>query len=422
MSVATVARVFGVLALGTGALATGALATGAPAQPVTGGDAPEVAKFTVRQGYEVSVAVLDLPGARMVEFDDHETLYVSRPQYGDIVALRDKDGDGVYETRATFLTDHPSVHAMCFDGGWIWFATTGSIGRARDTDGDGRADEIVDVISTGKLPQGGPHWWRSLLVAGGAIYTSIGDAGNVTDQTDTERQKIWRFDLDGSNKRLFASGIRNTEKLRLRPGAGGAEEIWGIDHGSDWFGKEWGDVQGNQPFTDALPSDEFNHYVENGFYGHPFLTGKRVPRPEYLGRKDLQALAARTIVPEWEFPAHWATNSFCFVQAWFAGKGPGAIPKDQVGDAYVAARGSWNSSVYVGYCVAHVTFDHDPKLGGHPVGCEEIVKTVEREPAPGAVQPAILARPVDCAQAPDGSILFSADQPGRVYRVRYVGK
>jgi hypothetical protein len=27
---------------------------------------------------------------------------------------------------------------------------------------------------------------------------------------------------------------------------------------------------------------------------------------------------------------------------------------------------------------------------------------------------------VDCVQAPDGSVLFSADQPGRVYRVTRV--
>jgi glucose/arabinose dehydrogenase len=46
----------------------------------------------------------------------------------------------------------------------------------------------------------------------------------------------------------------------------------------------------------------------------------------------------------------------------------------------------------------------------------KIVKTLEAE------NEVVRARPVDCAQAPDGSILFSADQPGRVYRIRYVGK
>lgn len=397
---------------------------GAPPAPASAtspanADAPEVARFVVRQGYEASVAVLDLPGARMLEFGDGGVLYVSRPQYGDIVALRDKDGDGNYETRATFIADQPSAHAMCFSGGWLWFATTGSIVKARDTNGDGKADDVVQVIPTGKLPRGGPHWWRSLLVADGAIYTSIGDSGNASNQTETQRQKIWRFDLDGSNQKLFASGIRNTEKLRLRPGT---KEIWGIDHGSDWFGKEWGDVQGNQPFTDVLPGDELNRYVEGGFYGHPFLVGKRIPRPEYISKSDLQELASKTIVPELEFPAHWAANSFCFIDPALAGKGDGGLPPEQAGDLYAACRGSWNSTAYVGYCVARVVFDHDAQLGGRPMGMEVIVRTVTDKPDPGAVQPTILARPVDCAQAPDGSVLFSADQPGRVYRIRYVGK
>jgi glucose/arabinose dehydrogenase len=399
-------------------------AASAATGPIAPADAPEVAKFTVRAGYEVSVAVLDLPGARMLEIDDRGTLYVSRPQMGDIVALRDTDADGVYETRATFLTDRPSVHAMCFvpepgGGGWLWFATSGSVCKARDTNADGKADEVVDVIPVGSLPRGGPHWWRSLLVHDGSIYTSIGDSANASDQTETERQKIWRFNLDGSNKRLFASGIRNTEKLRVRPGTG---EIWGVDHGSDWFGKDWGDAPGNQPFTDTLPSDEFNRYVEGGFYGHPFLTGRRVPRPEFLGRSDLRDWAAKTVIPEWEFPAHWATNAFCFVEPAKVSAGGAGLPADQAGDAYVACRGSWNSSVYVGYCVARVVFDRDEKLGGRPMGMEVIVRTVESAPAPGFVQPAILARPVDCVQAPDGSILFSADQPGRVYRIRAAGK
>ena len=51
---------------------------------------PEQEFFTVRAGYEVSVAAT-LPDARFLEFDDTGTLYVSRPDRGDIVAFRDED-------------------------------------------------------------------------------------------------------------------------------------------------------------------------------------------------------------------------------------------------------------------------------------------------------------------------------------------
>ena len=143
-----------------------------------------------------------------------------------------------------------------------------------------------------------------------AIYTGIGDSGNITDLRDSEREKIYRFDKEGGSKHLFSSGIRNTEKLRFRPGT---QEIWGADHGSDWFGEPLGDKQGRQAITDDNPPDEFNRYVDGGFYGHPFIVGMRVPRIEYQNRPDIVEPAQKTIVPEWCFGAHFATNAFTFL-------------------------------------------------------------------------------------------------------------
>lgn len=366
----------------------------------------EIALFQTRAGYSVSVAVESLPGARMLEVDPRGTLYVSRPSRGDVIALRDEDGDGVFERREVFLSGRPSVHALCYHDGALWFATSGSIGRARDTNGDLKADEITDVIPAGTLPSGGGHWYRSLLVTAEGIYTSIGDSGNISDQSDTDRQKIWAYALDGTEKRLFASGIRNTEKLRLRPGT---DEVWGVDHGSDWFGAAYGERQGQQAITDLNPPDELNHYIEGGFYGHPFLVGDRVPRPEYREHPDLLDLAARTIPPAWSIPAHWAANALCFIEE-ARRPGPGAMPIDHRGDAFVACRGSWNSTHAVGYCVARVLFDD-----GKPYGLLKIVST--HDPRTGEVH----ARPVDCVQDVDGSVLFSSDQPGRVYRIRFTG-
>jgi len=372
--------------------------------PVQPDDKPDIEHFTVRKGYRVSVAVEDLPGARFMEFDDKGTLFVSRPDYGDIIAFTDKDKDGVYETRATYVSGKQSVHGLCFHKGYLWFSTTGSIHKSRDTDGDGKADEVIDVLPVGSLPRKGGHWWRSLLVTDDLLYTSIGDAANISDQASTERQKIWTFDLDGKNKKLFCSGIRNTEKLRLRPGT---TEVWGSDHGSDDFGAKVGSIM----CTDSNPPEEFNKYVQDGFYGHPFVVGNRLPRYEYMDRKDIKELCDKTIVPEWCSPAHWAINGFTFIDPAINEKTKG-MPADHSGDAFVAAHGSWNSTTPVGYCVARILFDE-----GKPYGMLKIVSTLE-----GAAN-IVRARPVDCVQAPDGSILFSSDAPaGRVFRIRYVGQ
>lgn len=361
--------------------------------PAKGERGTGVPDFWIRPGYRVELVADNLRNARFMEVDNKGNLYLSRPNSGDILTLRFRNGK--YEQVATFVAGYPTVHGMQFADGWLWFTQTGAIHKAQDTNGDGKADKIETVIPEGELPKGGGHWWRPVLITQDSIYTSIGDSGNTSDETKTERQKIWRFNKDGSNKRLFAGGIRNTEKLRLRPGT---NEVWGVDHGSDWYGARIGDKQGKQPVTDYNPPDEFNHYVQDGFYGHPFITGFRLPRVEYYNREDIIDLAEKTAVPEWGFGAHWAGNGFTFLTKNY-------FP-DHTGDAFVAFHGSWNRREPAGYRIERVLFD---KVTGKPYGSLMIVSTL--------VNGRVLARPVDCVELPDGSVLFSCDQTGRIYRI-----
>jgi glucose/arabinose dehydrogenase len=387
---------------GSSALAQDAI-DGPPPEPAPASPPP----FIVRPGYAVTVAADDLPSARFMEFDDRGTLYLSNPG-GEVFTLRDGNNDGYYETRGSFVRNMPSVHGLCFANGWMWLTTSGIVWKARDIDGDGAHDELVEVTKDTVMPQGGNHWWRSIFVTRTHFYTSIGDSGNITDEPDTDRQKIWRFNLDGTGKTLFASGIRNTEKLRFRPGT---EEIWGIDHGSDNFGKLLGERTGSvQPVTDMNPPDELNLYVEGGFYGHPFITGNRVPRYEFRERRDIIELAQKTIAPEWTFGAHWAANAFCFIDPEVNDKTK-AFPTDHNGDMFVACRGSWNRKDKAGYQVCRVLFD---KWTGKPYGLLTIVNTMDASKK-------TLARPVDCVQAPDGSVLWSCDETNKVYRLKYTG-
>jgi glucose/arabinose dehydrogenase len=355
----------------------------------------------VRPGCTLTIAEASIIAPRFMRFAPDGTLYVSLPGAGQIKSCADRDGDGYFETVNTFAGGHLTVHGLFWHDGWLWFTESGAIFRARDTNGDGQADETQAVIPAGRLPRGGGHWWRSLLVHNGRIYTSIGDSGNITDERSAPRQKIWSYALDGSDEKLFCSGLRNTEKLVVRPGT---DEIWGMDHGSDWFGREVEkkDKGAGQPITDWNPPCEMNHYREGGFYGHPFVVGTRVPRYEYLNRPDIVKLAARTIPPEWACGAHWAPNAMEFYT--------GTLFPEAQGDAFVAYHGSWNRSEKAGYCVTRVRFEN-----GHPWGEQAYVRFLE-----GTNN--VLGRPVDVAQAPDGSLLISDDHGNRIYRLRYTGK
>ena len=363
----------------------------------TGQVGPNVPAFTVRPGYKVTLAVDTQAEARFIEFDDSgKTLFLAQPKAGTILAMTDKDGDGTFETSAKFITGKPTAHGMHFVDGWLWFTQSQAIHKSRDTNGDGVADETVAIAEN--LPGKTGHWWRSIFVTKDAIYTSVGDSGNANDELEnSERQKIWKYSLDGKTKTLFSSGVRNTEKLRMRPGT---TELWGVDHNSDNFAQSLGEKKELQPITDTFPPEELNHYVEGGFYGHPFLVGNRVPRLEYQNRPNLLELAQKCVIPEWQFGAHWAGNGWTFATK-------DHFPNHK-GDLFVAFHGSWNSTNKVGYRIERVLFD---PVTGKPYGAQMIVSTL------GTDGKTVLARPVDVAEAPDGTLLFSCDHTKRVYRI-----
>jgi glucose/arabinose dehydrogenase len=361
----------------------------------------------VRPGYELIVAVDGIKGPRFLAFEPGGALFVSVPGQGKIFRCTDADGDGVFEKATTFVQgkDPKTVlQGMQFHDGWLWFAQLNSISRARDTNGDGRADEEIQVLNAQELPTGkdGGHMWRALLIHQGRIYTHVGDQTNATDEPidASERKKLWSFALDGTDKKVFATGIRNTEKFVVRPGT---DEIWGVDHDIDNMGAKYeGDRKNGQPFTDHNPPAELNHYREGGFYGHPWIVGKAQPNLLFLDNPDLLKLAARTTIPEWLMPAHCAANGMIFYHGT-------KIPNAR-GDAFVASRGSWNATRMVGYTLSRILFED-----GHPYGELKVVDFLE-----GGTK--IKGRPVDCAEAPDGSILLSDDGANLVYRLRYVGK
>ena len=377
-----------------------------PKSPI-GERGPGVPDFWVRPGFKVTLVAKDLDNARFMAFDSNGTLYLSRPNNGDIVMLK-KQGEE-YHVTGTFVQDLSQPHGMYFKDGELWFTSSGKVSKAHITDGTKPASDAKDIL-TG-LPQGG-HWWRSILVTDGGFYTSIGGAGNITDDStgkQPDREKIWHYNLDGSGKELFVSGIRNTEKLWIRPGS---ERIFGCDQGSDWLGQPYGDKEGFQPITDFNPPEEFNEYVKGGFYGHPFIVGNRLPRLEFVGKRtDIEELAAKTIPPALCLGPHWAADGWTFLSG-------SAMPTEFDRDAVIAFHGSWNRSTKAGYRIERVIFD---KVLDIPIGDQMLVGTI-------GANGQVLGRPVDVVQAPDGSLLFSDDEglpnsgQGRIYRLEYVGR
>lgn len=363
----------------------------------------------VRDGYELTVVQDSIKKPRFLALGPDGTLYVSVIADGRIVACQDTDGDGAYESAVNFIegqSPQTRLQGVQHHDGWLYFAQLNSISRAKDTDGDGKADVVEEVLGADDLPTGKPtgHRWRALLIHDGRIYTHVGDQTNATDEPidASERKKIWSFALDGSDKKEYASGIRNSEKLVVRPGT---NEIWGVDHDVDMMG--W-NIEGpdhavkGQPITDHNPRAELNHYEEGKFYGHPWIVGMNQPNLLFLDHPKLMEYARMASVPAWTMAAHSSANSLTF----YTGE---AIPGGY-GDAFVAQKGGWNATNKVGYCISRILFEN-----GKPYGEQKMVDFLKSEGD-------VLGRPVDCIEAPDGSLIFSDDTGNMVYRLRYVGK
>ena len=361
----------------------------------------------VRDGYKLTVAVDTLKSPRFLAFGPENTLYVSVPKEGKVYSCKDADGNGSYEMVTTFIEGRdPKMipQGIQWHDGDLWLAQLDAVTKHRDTDGDGKADKMVQVLGPDDIPTGkkSGHSWRALLIHGGKIYTHVGDQTNATDEPidASERKKIWTFNLDGSDKKLFSSGVRNSEKLAVRPGT---DEVWGVDHDIDTFAltlevetlKKFG-----QPITDHNPPAELNHYQEGQFYGHPWIVGKNQPNLNFIEHPKLIEYASMSTIPEWLMPAHCAANSLTFYTS-------NKIP-DAEGDAFVAQKGGWNATEKVGYCLSRILFEN-----GHPYGELKMVSFLNGDK--------VLGRPVDCSQAPDGSLVFSDDNGHKVYRLEYVG-
>jgi mono/diheme cytochrome c family protein len=187
-----------------------------------------------------------------------------------------------------------------------------------------------------------------------------------------------RLKPDGSELAVYASGLRNSVGMDWAPWSG---KLFATDNGRDLLG-------------DDFPPCELNQIEESGFYGWPYVNASTLD-PD-MGSLNPTA-AALNIPPAHEFRAHNAPLGMRFLRH-------NSKPKYQR-TALVALHGSWNRSIPDGYKVVSLHWQTDDSI-------------IERDFLSGFLQgDKLLGRPVDIAEASDGSIFISDDYSGSVYRV-----
>ena len=336
----------------------------------------------VPAGFKVSVFASGFRQPRWLAVAPDGAIFVADSAAGQVLVLHD---DGA--TRDTFADGLSLPFGIAFLKDFVYVANTNQVVRFRfdpmTSRRLGNAEHILDLPGLGY----NQHWTRSLDFnkEGTRLFVSVGSETNVSVESDVRRAAILSIDPDGSNMRIYATGLRNAVGLALNPES---SQVWASVNERDNLG-------------DDVPSDYLTHVVEGGFYGWPYsYLGAHVDN-RVESRPELVATAIR---PDIELGAHVAPLQFVF----YDGK---QFPSDYAHGVFLVEHGSWNRTIRAGNEVVFIPF-----RDGKPVGSPQPFLAGF---VPDAMRAEVFGRPAGIAVSRDGALLVSDDGGNVIWKVSY---
>ncbi|AHJ96823.1 PQQ-dependent sugar dehydrogenase [Hymenobacter swuensis] len=345
-----------------------------------------VASLQVPAGFTISKYAEGLDMPRMLAVAPNGDTYVSNRVKGTVTLLRDANKDGKVETTQQ-VAQKPHLHGLALKDGKLYIAAIREVYVA-DVKADGTLGELKTLYKD--LPDAGQHANRTLQFGpDGLLYLSVGSTCNACDEDNPESATLLQLKPDGSGRRVYAQGLRNTIGFDWHPVT---KQLYGLDHGIDWLGDE-----------DQM--EEFNQIKDGGHYGWPSIIadGKHYPANKPKSGETYEQFDARTVRPLLTYKAHSAPLGMVF----YRGQ---QFPQAFRQDAFVTMHGSWNRAQPSGYKIVRVHFNEQ----GQPQQFEDFITgwLVENDKSE-------FGRPCSIIEAPDGSLLVSDDDNGVIYRVAY---
>lgn len=333
-------------------------------------------KLIIPDGFKIQEFATDLGSPRFMAISPDNVIFVTIIGDGEVVALPDLNNDGKSDKTMTIVEGLKRPHGIAFYNGYLYVGEVNQIVRFKYNGYNkelGKKEVIVPNIPT----KG--HFTRTVSFGSDEkMYVSIGSSCNVCIEKDKRRATIMRFNPDGSEGEIYATGLRNSVGLEWHPKTG---DLWATDNGRDWLG-------------DNLPPDEVNIIKESQNYGWPYCYGNKVPDPEYEDEERCK----NTIAPVVEIQAHSAPLGLTF----YSGE---MFPAEYGGDLFIAYHGSWNRSIPTGYKVVRVKMKD-----GKPGELEDFV-------AGWMTATEKFGRPVDVLVGVNGELYVSDDLGGIVYKI-----
>jgi glucose/arabinose dehydrogenase len=371
--------------------------------------APAGAQLKVPAGFEVKPFASGLSGPRLLRTAPNGDIFVAETGAGRVRVLRPGENGAAAGQNEVFAGGLHGPFGIAFYPAdkpeWVYVGNTDSVVRFAYRDGDMKARGAPESI-VAALPTGG-HSTRDVAFSkdGSKMFVSVGSASNDAEGMgrldpaglrkweqgkpagaawgfESERADVLVFDPQGKDRRIYATGIRNCVGLAINPTTG---DLWCSTNERDGLG-------------DNLPPDYITRVREGGFYGWPWYYMGAHEDPRHLGeRPDLKD---KVTVPDVLIQPHSASLQMMF----YTGD---QFPADLKGSAFAAEHGSWNRATRTGYKIIRAIVKDGVPTGEY----EDFVTGFVLDDA------SVWGRPVGVVQAKDGSLLFSEDGNGTVWRV-----
>lgn len=356
---------------------------GAGAAPVTGITVP--AGFTIEK-------IATVPRARELAVAPNGDLFVGTSGSAVFIVA---DAQGTAAAPKTFVDiDDAPVASVIVDGERMYFGAQFGVYelpyRAGDRTPRSQPRKIASVRTNGVARD---HVTTTLAVANKKLYASVGSSCNNCDpDLDATRATIQELELDGSGIKPKARRIRNAIALTTNTATG---TLWAGVAGQDELAK-------GHPY-EILDAVTLHQGVADYGWPHCYENKKAAD-----GQNCASVVVPRVVMPAYSTPIG---------AAYYPEKPTGAHAFSEAyrGGIFVALHGSWHQPPVA------------PRIIFVPMRGDEPAKPVNwddpnaqwQEFAGGfQVSGGRIARPTGLAVGPDGSLFFSEDQTGGIYRIR----
>jgi glucose/arabinose dehydrogenase len=329
----------------------------------------------VPPGFTVSVVGSGLGDPRFMDFDNAGNLLVGTERQGIVYRFPFTEGRlGEPEVLISGLQQPASVALFTADDDqYLYVGEMTQVSRFPYDPAGPVGDQEVVVAD---LPMGGHRTRTVAFGPDGKLYLAVGSSCNICLEQEPIRATVSRANPDGSDLKIFATGMRNPVGLAFQPGT---DLLWATVNERD--------NQGNE-----IPPDLVTIVTEGANYGWPACL------PPDATPQEPGADCSGVNPPTVGIQAHSAPLGLAFL----AGEG---FPRDLDGDLIVAQHGSWNREPPAAPKLLLIDFED-----GVPVAARDFA--IGWQDASGERW----GRPAGVVVAPDGSLIVSDDSNGLLYR------